>query len=416
MTLRGERSDRAIAPLLEENADDLYEHAPCGYLSALGDGTIVKVNRTFLDWTGYAREELVRVRRFQELLTPGGQIYHETHYAPLLRMQGAVRGIALQIRRADGSRLPVLINSVLRTNDQPDHTVIRTTVFDARDREAYEQELRRARRREAEANDELRTLNLELVEARRELERMHGEELAREQEAAHRLERELTAALEREESKARRLASMRGELLARLMRSQEEERTRVAADIHDDYLQGLISVAMQLERATEDVAGPTRELLESLRQELAVTVGRMRGLIFDLRPPALDWGGAAAAIRMQLEQLEAEWDISGQLDDRLRRQPEAAAQLAVYRIAQEALANVRKHAHASSVEVLLEERDGGVFTRVVDDGVGLTQDMRATMKGFGLATMRERAEAAGGWCTIESLDWGGTAVEFWLPA
>ena len=147
-----------IAALLEESLDDLYEHAPCGYLSALADGTIVRVNQTFLDWTGYAREDLVGARRFQTLLTPGGQIYHETHYAPLLRLQGSVREIALQIRRADGSRLPVLINSVLRTAAGSEHELVRTTVFDATDRRAYEQELLFARRREAEARQRIERL------------------------------------------------------------------------------------------------------------------------------------------------------------------------------------------------------------------------------------------------------------------
>ena len=65
--------------LAEESADDLYENAPCGYVSALLDGTIVRVNRTFLSWTGYQAEELVGRRRFQALFTPGGRIFHETH-------------------------------------------------------------------------------------------------------------------------------------------------------------------------------------------------------------------------------------------------------------------------------------------------------------------------------------------------
>ena len=92
------------------SAEDLYENAPCGYLSASPDGTIVRVNATFLGWTGYTREALVGTRRFQDLLSPGGRIYHETHYAPLLRMQGSVREIAVDIVAADGRRLPVLVN------------------------------------------------------------------------------------------------------------------------------------------------------------------------------------------------------------------------------------------------------------------------------------------------------------------
>ena len=130
---------------LEESAEDLYENAPCGYLSTTPDGTIVKVNMTLLRWTGYTREDLVGHRRFSELLTGGGRIYHETHYAPLLRMQGSVREIALEIVCADGRHLPVLINSVLVSDDRGIPVVVRTTVFDATDRRRYESELLRAR-------------------------------------------------------------------------------------------------------------------------------------------------------------------------------------------------------------------------------------------------------------------------------
>ena len=102
----------------EPSAEDLYENAPCGYLSTTPDGRIVRVNATFLRWTGYARADLVGVKRFQDLLTAGGRIYHETHYAPLLRLQGSVREIAVDIVTADGRRLPVLVNSVQLTDDR----------------------------------------------------------------------------------------------------------------------------------------------------------------------------------------------------------------------------------------------------------------------------------------------------------
>lgn len=140
----------AAQELLQESAEELFEDAPCGYLSTDLDGTILKVNRTFERWTGLARGELLAGRRFQDLLSPGGRIYHETHFAPLLQMQGSVREIAVEIVRADGSRLPALINSVLRRDDTGRPRWVRTTVFDATDRRRYEQELLEARRREQE--------------------------------------------------------------------------------------------------------------------------------------------------------------------------------------------------------------------------------------------------------------------------
>jgi sigma-B regulation protein RsbU (phosphoserine phosphatase) len=139
--------------LLEDSSEDLYEHAPCGYLSTLMDGEIVKVNTTLLTWLGHTREQLVGRRRFSDLLTVGGRLYHETHFAPLLRMQGELGGVALEMRTADGGRLPVMVTSVLKTDGDGRPLLIRTTVFDARDRRAYERELLRARQ-EAERDRE----------------------------------------------------------------------------------------------------------------------------------------------------------------------------------------------------------------------------------------------------------------------
>ncbi|MFF5447267.1 PP2C family protein-serine/threonine phosphatase [Streptomyces sp. NPDC012888] len=145
-------SNAAFAALLEDSAEELYERAPCGYLSTLMDGTIAKINATLLDWLGLEREAVVGRKRFTDLLTAGGKLYHETHFAPLLRMQGEIGGIALDVVRADGTRLPVLVSSVLKLGDSGEPLLIRTTVFDARDRRAYEEELLRARKAAEEAH------------------------------------------------------------------------------------------------------------------------------------------------------------------------------------------------------------------------------------------------------------------------
>ncbi len=141
-------SDRAVdAGLLEETAEELYEHAPCGYVSTLPDGTIVKVNRTFLEWTGAARDTLLAGTRLQTLLTIGSRIYYETHYAPLLRMQGFANEIAMELVRQDGRVLPVLVNSRQKRDAAGTPLFNRVTLFDSTDRRRYERELLLARRK-----------------------------------------------------------------------------------------------------------------------------------------------------------------------------------------------------------------------------------------------------------------------------
>jgi sigma-B regulation protein RsbU (phosphoserine phosphatase) len=105
----------------------------------------VKVNQTFLEWTGYRAEDLVGTRTFAQLLTPGGRIFYETHYAPLLRMQGSVREIAVDLVCPEGQTLPVLLNSVLKCNAEGVPVLSRTTIFDATERRSYERELLRAK-------------------------------------------------------------------------------------------------------------------------------------------------------------------------------------------------------------------------------------------------------------------------------
>ena len=157
------RTDAAFTALLEDSAEDLYESAPCGYLTTMMDGTIAKINTTLLDWLGLDREAVAGRKRFADLLTIGGKLYHETHFAPLLRMQGELRGIALDMRRQEGGPLPVLVSAVIKHGSEGEPLLIRITVFDASDRRSYEKELLR-RREEAER------ARAEADEARRQAE------------------------------------------------------------------------------------------------------------------------------------------------------------------------------------------------------------------------------------------------------
>jgi phosphoserine phosphatase RsbU/P len=142
----------------EETAEELYEHAPCGYVSTSPEGEVTRINTTLLRWLGYDREQVVGVLRFADLLTVGGRIYCETHLFPLLRMQGAVGGIALELRTAAGGRLPVLVTCTLGVDADGQPRQVRAAVFDARDRRAYEQELLRARQVADRERDEVRRL------------------------------------------------------------------------------------------------------------------------------------------------------------------------------------------------------------------------------------------------------------------
>lgn len=136
---------------MEESAEDLYEQAPCGYISTRPDGTFLKVNQTFLTWTGYPREELLAGKRMQDLLTIGSKLFHETHYAPLLRMQGFVNEINLDLVHKDGRPLSMLVNAIQKKDESGTPLLNRTILFNISDRKKYERELLLARKKAEEA-------------------------------------------------------------------------------------------------------------------------------------------------------------------------------------------------------------------------------------------------------------------------
>lgn len=156
----------------DEDLNDLYDNAPCGYLSLLPDGRIYMVNTTFLRWTGYEREAIIGTY-LRDLLHIGARIFYETHFAPLLRMQGYFNEVALDISKADGDRLPVLANAVERRDEDDDLLFTRVSLFQAADRRRYEREIlelqaqtEAARKQLAKANEDLEDRVRALVEER----------------------------------------------------------------------------------------------------------------------------------------------------------------------------------------------------------------------------------------------------------
>jgi len=212
----------------------------------------------------------------------------------------------------------------------------------------------------------------------------------------------------------RRLEAERRRAGSATLQAQEEERARVARDLHDEVNQSLTGLLLRLEAARE--AAPP-ELEAELAATKALANQAMRELLSlarQLRPTALDDLGLAAAVAGQVEQLahgeiaaaiETDGDLSDLGDD---------AQLVVYRVAQEALSNAARHSGAGRVDVSLRRLDdGGVALTVADDGRGFAFD--ESEGGLGIAGMRERALLIGGELTIESRPGRGTTVRLTVP-
>jgi two-component system, NarL family, sensor histidine kinase UhpB len=211
----------------------------------------------------------------------------------------------------------------------------------------------------------------------------------------------------------RRLEAERRRAGSAALRAQEEERARVARDLHDEVNQSLTGLLLRLE-AVREAAPP--ELEPALAETRALANQAMQELLSlarQLRPTALDDLGLAAAIAGQVEQvrrpgleagLTAEGDFSDLDDD---------VQLVLYRVAQEALTNAARHSEARRIAVRLRRSDRGVELAVADDGRGFAFEQ--SERGLGIGGMRERALLIGAELTIESRPGQGTTVRLEVP-
>jgi two-component system, NarL family, sensor histidine kinase DevS len=208
----------------------------------------------------------------------------------------------------------------------------------------------------------------------------------------------------------------------RSMRAAESERGRWARELHDETLQDLAGLNVMLARARKLAAeGELRELLGRAAEQAQLSITGLRGLITELRPAALDELGVAAALQTLVGRVRS---VTGlEIDLRLdrayerggpERRHERELESAIYRLVQESLTNVAKHARAESVSVEVAERDGGVAITVSDDGEGF--DTTAASDGFGLLGMRERVGLLGGELEIDSAAGQGTTIVIRLPA
>ncbi|GAB4459517.1 MAG: HAMP domain-containing protein [Anaerolineales bacterium] len=226
----------------------------------------------------------------------------------------------------------------------------------------------------------------------------------------------MTEELAHTEELRRERESLRRQLMEKVIATQEDERRRIARELHDSTSQNLTSLIVGLrmmEAQCAHCASPTKAA--DLREVASHTLEEVHDLSMRLRPRVLDDLGLAAA----LERLAHEWqarykipvDVVIQLDERLPGEIETA----LYRIVQEALTNIARHAQAKSASLLIEKRGGSVRAIVEDDGVGFDPSAQRGERHLGLLGMRERAELLGGTLTIESTPQQGTSVFIEIP-
>jgi sigma-B regulation protein RsbU (phosphoserine phosphatase) len=247
----------------EEDLRDLYEHAPCGYLSTRPDGAIVKCNATFAAWMGSTPDQLIG-KRLRDLLNVAGRIFYETHFAPLLRMQGFFNEVALDLVMQDGGILPVLVNATERRNAEGQHLFTRVVVFNATDRRRYERELVAARAAAVEAQSRLRELNA-IVEAslldERETSALREQFIA---VLGHDLRNPLSALITGSELLLRTPLNERATVLVEMM---QRSATRMGGLIENvlDFARGRLSGGLTLER---DAGEPIESVLRQVVSEL----------------------------------------------------------------------------------------------------------------------------------------------------
>jgi signal transduction histidine kinase len=214
----------------------------------------------------------------------------------------------------------------------------------------------------------------------------------------------------------------------RIIRAAEDERVRIAGDLHDGPVQELTALRytvsrglLQLDRLGPAALEPMRELLTGIGDGLQAEVSNLRRTMAALRPPALEERGLHAALSELLTSTAEQAGFHAHLDADLAGALDPAIEMILYRITQEAVRNVAKHAHASEVEASLRGSNGTVSLRIRDNGRGFDPMVaagatRLTDDGhFGLAGMRHRVEMAAGTYHLESAPGSGTAILVRVP-
>jgi two-component system sensor histidine kinase UhpB len=213
-----------------------------------------------------------------------------------------------------------------------------------------------------------------------------------------------------------RLEVERARTATLVLRGQEEERARLARDLHDEANQALTGVLLRLQATAHDAPAPLREELRATQAVATQAMEELVRLARELRPAALDDLGLAAALRTQVDAFARRAGLHAelQLDQDAVHMLDRDEQLVAYRVVQEGLSNIARHAGAGHVVVEALSDAGEAVVRVCDDGAGF--DPASATSGIGLQGMRERAALAGGRVGIRSAPGHGTTIELRLGA
>lgn len=265
---------------MELDFKTLYNQAPCGYLYTTEDGTLIDVNDTFLAFTGYSREEIIENKRFEDFLTIGGKIYYETHFAPLLNMQGEVSEINFDFIRKDGTRFPVLINAIKQSANEKQHSYIQFIVIDITQRKQYELELMNAKRKSEELLTQLSKVNKELTS---------NIQVIAEQK------------------------NVEDKIINSIISLQEHDREYFAEDLHEGLAQtltGLFHHFSAIEFNTKVIEDDElKSQISILKEYIRQSIDDTRKLAQDLMPRAMMADGLVSSIRNYINKLEAKVDF-----------------------------------------------------------------------------------------------------------
>jgi len=359
------------------------DNLPCGILQTADDGTIRRVNRTFCTWTDWPAEELVG-RRLQDLFTVGGKIFHHTHWAPLLRMQGSVSEVKLEIVTRGGTSIPIVMNAIRR--DHEGTVVTDIAMYVARDRDRYERELVRSRKKLEAVVAELNDLHASARDRAMFAEQMIGI-------VSHDLRNPLNAISMGAELLAGsdELPPSQRRLVERITRATDRA-TRLIAELLD-FTQARVGSGIAVTRREISLHDVIADALDELRlaQPTHVLVHRRIG-----DAPAYADPSRLAQVVGNLISNAVSYGSS--------------APITVTSIAEPEHSSLAVHNEGAPIPAALQRTMFEPMTR------GATADTGARSVGLGLFIVREIARAHGGTAAVTSTAAEGTIFRLQWPA